>query len=599
MADAGAAATVLRAERLGATLVLVIDAPPVNALGHALRAALWDGLTEAARDPTVTAVVLAAEGRTFPAGADITEFGQPPRAPLLPELCDLIEACPKPVVAALHGTALGGGLELALAARGRVMARGARVGLPEVKLGLLPGAGGTQRLPRLVGAEAALEMMLTGEQVGAEAAQAMGLVDLLAEPDALVETAVALAEVLAERGAKATRDRTEGLGNPQAYEAAVVAARTEAAKSPLGAPSRIVDCVEAALLLPFGQGLAFERTAFTDLVASDAAIALRHGFLAERRAVRGVAIVALRSVIVVGAGTDGADLAWDLACAGLAVTLADADQDRLVPGLQRIAATAEAAVGNGQLTATARDAAWGRLVPALADDPAAGAADAVLLAGAYADQDGVPAIAGSGASVLRLGTGEGLRLHLPAGRRLAEVLAPDGTDPAVAVALARKIGRVPVVTRSAIGLLAPLQTVLGAAAGMLADRHGRAAVEGALARWSLVVDGLPDGGNQPARRDDIARTILAALANLGLWLMADGALRAPSDLDVAAVHGLGWPAHATAPMLWAEGRGMLVLRADLKAMMAIDAGVWQPAPLIDHLIREGLPLSVRDVPNPG
>ncbi len=594
MADAGAAWAVLRAERLGATLVLVIDAPPVNALGHALRQALWDGLALAERDPGVTAVVLAAEGRTFPAGADITEFGLPPRAPLLPDLCDRIEGCVKPVVAALHGTALGGGLELALAARGRVMAQGARVGLPEVTLGLLPGAGGTQRLPRLVGAQAALDLMLDGHQVGADAALAMGLVDLVAEADALVETAVALAEVLAERGAAATRDRTEGMRDPQAYAAAVATARAVAARAATEAPARIVDCVEAALLLPFGQGLAFERAAFGDLVGSEAAIALRHGFLAERRAVKGHAAAAPQMVTVVGAGPAGADLAWDALRAGLVVKLADVDQDHLVPGLQRIAAAAEAAVEAGAIPATARDDAWNRLTPALADDPGAGTAGAVVLTGDFAAMP-PPAIAApraDGAPLIRLGGGADLRLILPLGRRLAEVvIGADDAGVAVTVALARRLGRVPVVSRGATGIAGPLTAVLAAAAGQLAARHGRAAVEAALAVWSLRVPGLPEGGGDRARRADIAQAILAALANLGLQLVGSEAVRHPSDIDVVAVHGMGWPPHVPGPMLWAERRGMLVLRADLQALAALDAGLWQPAPLIDHLIREGFQLS--------
>jgi len=591
MAIAGAAGSVVRPERLGAILVLVIDAPPVNALGHALRQALWDGLTLAEADPTVTAVVLAAEGRTFPAGADITEFGLAPRAPLLPELCDRIEGCLKPVVAALHGTALGGGLELALAARGRVMARGAQVGLPEVKLGLLPGAGGTQRLPRLVGAQAALDMMLDGGQVGAESALAMGLVDLVAEADVLIETAVALAEVLAERPVPATRDRTEGTRDPQAYAAAVAVAREMVGEAATEAPSRIIDCVEAALLLPFVQGLAFERAAFGDLVGSEAAIALRHGFLAERRAVKGFAPVPLRAVTVVGAGPEGADLALAALRAGLVVTLADADQDRLVPGLQRIAAASEAAVEGGQITAAARDDDWSRLIPALADDPGTGTADAVVLTGDFVGAE-MPAIAApkaAGAPVIRLG----VELILPPGRRLAEVLAgADGAGVAATVALARRLGRLPVICQAASGVAGPLSAALAAAAGHLAKRHGRAAVEGALAAWSLSVPGLPEGGNARARRADVAQALLAALANQGLRLVGEEAVRHPSDIDVVAVHGLGWPPHVPGPMLWAERRGMLVLRSDLQALAELDGGVWQPAPLIDHLITEGLQLSV-------
>jgi 3-hydroxyacyl-CoA dehydrogenase len=583
MADAGG---LVRPERLGAVLVLVIDAPPVNALGHGLRQALWDAIATAEADPAAAAVVLAAEGRTFPAGADIAEFGQPPRAPLLSALCDRIEACGKPVVAALHGTALGGGLELALAARGRVMARDAQAGFPEVKLGLLPGAGGTQRAPRLVGARAALDMMLGGQPIGAGAAEAMGLVDLVAEPAALVETAVALAEVLAERPAPPTCDRAEGLADHAGYAAAIAAARDRAAGAATEAPGRIVDCVEAALLLPFRQGLEFERAAFADLVGSDAARALRHIFLAERRAARALGRAAApQRITVAGAGPEGADLAWSALAAGMAVTLADRDQEHLVPGLQRIAAAAEAAGGE----------AWNRLQPALAEDAGSPACEAVVLTGPFATGP-VPAIAApraAGAALVRLGQD----LRLWPGRRLAEVATGEGAKAEGAAgraALARGLGLVPVPVRGAAGLAGPMAAALAAAARHGAARHGRAAVERALALWGQAVPGLPEGEAGSARPAEVQRRLLAALANQGLRLLGDDTARAPADIDLAMVHGLGWPGHVPGPMLWAEGRGMLVLRADLKALTAEDAALWQPAPLIDHLIREGLPLSALD-----
>jgi len=270
---------VVRQVRHGAVLELVIDAPPVNALGHAVRAALAGAIAQAEADGTVKAVVIRAAGRTFPAGADIAEFGQPPRAPLLPDLCNQIEACTKPVIAAIHGTALGGGLELALAAQVRVARADARLGLPEVLLGILPGAGGTQRVPRLIGAEQALRLMLTGRPIAAAEALALGLVDLVVE-DGLEAAALSMAEAVIGTSLLPTCARNEGMRDAPAYQAAVVAARVAQHASRLPAPMRIVECVEAAQLLPFDQGLAFERAAFQDLVASPEAQGLRHAFFA-------------------------------------------------------------------------------------------------------------------------------------------------------------------------------------------------------------------------------------------------------------------------------------------------------------------------------
>ena len=609
MADAAApgARTAVRYERLGATLVLVIDAPPVNALGHRLRQALWDAVAEAEADASVQSVVLAAEGRSFPAGADIGEFGQPPRAPSLPDLCTRIEDCTKPVVAAIHGTALGGGLELALAARARVARSDARMGFPEVNLGILPGAGGTQRAPRLMGAEAALGLMLSGRQVTAADAHAMGLVDLVADPEVLLETAVALAEVMAESPAPRTCDRTDGMRDPRAYGAAIAAAREQAQTAATDAPARIVDCVEAALLLPFAQGLEFERAAFQDLVGTDAAKALRQQFLAERRAAKGAGGVALpvSAVTVVGAGPDGADLVRSLLRAGLNVTLADVDQATLVPGLQRIAAEGEAEVGAGRMTEAARDEVWGRLSPALSDDAGTAPADAVILTGPFARPGiALPAVAGpraAGAPLVtlgRIGAGDAqaVGLNLPPAGRLAEVLVGEATDlstAATVAALARRIGRAPVTARGR-GILTAMAAILATAAGHLAGRRGKTAVADVLAGWRMSVADLPEGPERAGDARGIAAALMAALANQGLRLLGEGLAFRPSDIDLVMVQGLGWPPHLPGPMLWAEGRGMLVLRADLAVLATEGADIWAPALLIDHLIREGLNLSSLD-----
>lgn len=464
----------VRLEREGDVAVLIIDSPPVNALGLAVRQGLVAGLDAAVADPAVRAVVIRADGRTFPAGADISEFGKPPVDPWLPDVCNRIEACPKPVVAALHGTALGGGLELALAAHWRIALASARVGLPEVTLGILPGAGGTQRVPRLVGPGPALEMMISGQPVSAAKALAMGLLDEVVEAD-LPGAALALAQRLIAQGAapRPVRERRDGLRDPVAYEAAIAAARKAQAGARLPGPARIVDCVEAALLLPFDQGMAFERAAFSDLVASPEAGGLRHAFFAERRAARmpeaAVPARRLDHIGVIGGGLMGAGIAYACLTAGYRVSLLDRDREGLVRGLERVAKLQESAVEKGRMTPAQRDEGWARLggtldfaqlaecdlaVEAVFEDfdvkaDVLRALDAVLKPGAvlatntsYLDVNALAAVTSRPADVV------GLHFFSPAHvMKLLEIVAGAQTAPdavATGLALAKRLGKVAV-----------------------------------------------------------------------------------------------------------------------------------------------------------
>ena len=368
----------VRQDIFGTVLVLTLSNPPVNALGLSVRLGLAAGLDRAERDAGITAVVMTGEGRGFSAGADIREFGQPARAPLLPDLCRRIEGFAKPVIAAMHGVALGGGLELGLAARARVGMLGLRLGLPEVNLGLLPGAGGTQRLPRLIGAAAALQIMLGGKPMTAEEALELGLLDaVMDDRDALMAAAM-------EQAAAPPGTRPNGLRDPARYTAAVLAARKDAAKSGVAAQVRIVDCVEAALLLPLDQGLIFERAAFDDLRASPEAAALRYIFLAERRADHppvgydASAATPVSHLGIWGAGAAAVGLAGAALKAGLKVTLCDPSREALVAALEAVGLAQEAAVAAGQLTPAARDDDWARLIPAL-DPMGFSGAEAVIL----------------------------------------------------------------------------------------------------------------------------------------------------------------------------------------------------------------------------
>ncbi len=272
----------IRARVVKGIAMMAMARPPVNALGTPLRRALMDAIERFDADASVAAIVLMAEGPQFSAGADLREIGRPAQAPSLADLCDRIEACDTPVIVALQGAALGGGAELALAAHYRMALPTAVIGLPEVALGLLPGAGGTQRLPRLAGAAIALHMLSSGRPLDADRAQAVGLIDGIVTGE-LASAAFAFATKIAADGTpprRAGTDRAQ-LIDGSAYMAAVTTARAQAGKS--HARARIADCVEAALLLPPVAAMAFERAAWEDCLAHPQSRALRHVFLAERR----------------------------------------------------------------------------------------------------------------------------------------------------------------------------------------------------------------------------------------------------------------------------------------------------------------------------
>lgn len=347
--------------------ILSINNPPVNALGAAVRSALVDGLERALRDPAAQAILVRGEGRTFPAGADIAEFGQPPVDPWLPEVCNRFEASPKPVVAALHGTALGGGFELALAAHYRVANRGARFGLPEVTLGILPGAGGTQRTPRLAGADVALDLMLSGKPMSVLAPEASVFIDEIIDGD-LREGGKQFALKLIENGhgPRPTRDETSKLHDASVYQAAIEARRSKVARGPETAPLDILRCVEAAALLPFEQGLEFERAAFEDCVASSQSKALRHVFFAERRSakfpeLRDGRAREVRTIGVVGGNARGCDIAELCLGAGYEVILLEQDDAVLEDAVRRIEAKLARAQNASHLSGGARQDQIGRL----------------------------------------------------------------------------------------------------------------------------------------------------------------------------------------------------------------------------------------------
>jgi len=264
--------------------VVTLDAEPINTLSAPLRAGLWEAFSRIDANPEIKAAVLIASGRMFSAGVDIREFAKPAKQPSLAQLCDRIESCTKPVVAAFHGLALGGGAELLLASHYRLASPDAKIGLPEVMMGLVPGGGGTQRLPRLIGAQRALQMMISTVAVEASVAHRLQLVDGMVQGD-LASGAIALAQNLIAHGSgpRRTRDNRSHLMDGRVYSAAIAKARASLVDNPLHAPERVLDCVEASGLLPFDAGLAFEADAFERCLAHPQSIALRHVFMAERK----------------------------------------------------------------------------------------------------------------------------------------------------------------------------------------------------------------------------------------------------------------------------------------------------------------------------
>ncbi|MGD9867194.1 MAG: 3-hydroxyacyl-CoA dehydrogenase NAD-binding domain-containing protein [Hyphomicrobiales bacterium] len=342
--------------RHGAVAVIALNNPPVNALGHEVRKKLLAAMERAAKDSSVKAVVLSGRGKTFCGGADIREFGKPRPEPVMTALNNFIEAMEKPVVAAIHGVAAGGGCEVTLACHYRVAAAAARLGLPEVKLGLMPGAGGTQRLPRLVGFAAAADIMLGGEYVEARRARDMGLLDEIVEGD-LEPEAIAFAQRLIASGRPPRRTRDIPLDAGDAQEALAAAGKDIARKARgLVGPQRCLESIGNALTMSFDEALAKERESFQELELSEQSRALRHLFFAEREAHRipGVGkdtgVRPIDSAAIIGCGTMGRGIAMCFANAGMPVTVLETDAVALDKGIAAIRDTYAGSVARGSLS---------------------------------------------------------------------------------------------------------------------------------------------------------------------------------------------------------------------------------------------------------
>lgn len=496
----------VRYEVDGGVAVLTLANPPVNALGAALRAALDGALARAEADEAVRAIVLAAEGKVFVGGADISEFGKPPQPPSLPDVLERLDAGRKPVVAAIGGAALGGGLELAMACHGRIAAPAAKLGLPEIKLGIIPGAGGTQRLPRLIGPDAAFTMMLTGEPVSAETAAKLGIVDAVVLGD-LVPAARIRALELADSGAlPRVRDRADAL-TPEARQAFEAKAEEAVKRDPEATNVHALARAVRAGLDPdaFDAAVAVERAEFRTLVEDPRSKALRYAFFAEREAARVPGLSKdtprrpVETAAVIGAGTMGGGIAMCFANAGIPVTVIETEAGALERGLDRVRGLYAGSAKRGSITEAQRDERIGRITGAIGLENA-GEADIVIEAAfedmavkreifskldgiakegailatntSYLDVDAIAAVTGRPRDVL------GLHFFSPANvMRLVEVVRAGKTAPdvlATALDLAKRLNKLPVTVGVCFGFVG----------NRILERRSRAAerllLEGAL-----------------------------------------------------------------------------------------------------------------------
>lgn len=467
------------AQKRDGVLDIAISNPPVNALGISVRRGLVEAIVQAQSDDTVKSILIRGDDRLFSGGADIGEFGHPMEEPWLPAVVDIIEASAKPVVAAIHGAAMGGGLEIALGCHFRVATASAKLGLPEVKLGLIPGAGGTQRLPRLVGVDTALQMIVFGQPIAGTKAVEIGLVDALVEEATFLEEALAFARAV--KGVRRTSEMPIAGGAEMVDRFLTEQGRKFAH---LDAPKACAEAVRAATQLAFADGLRKEQELFTTLLRGDQSHALRHAFFAERAAAKvdgmpkDIAPWSILSVGVIGAGTMGGGISMNFLSAGIPVTLVETNREALDRGVGVIARNYQASAAKGRLRQEQVDAAMGLLTPTLEFDGLANCdlvieavyenmeikreifarLDRVMKPGAilasntsFLDINEMAAVTRRPKDVL------GLHFFSPANvMRLVEVIRGASTDLdtlATGMDIARKIGKVPVVSGVCYGFI--------------------------------------------------------------------------------------------------------------------------------------------------
>ena len=674
----------------GDVTVVTIDNPPSGILTADIRKYIQDALEVAAKDPSCKAIVIGGTGGAFAMGTGLdVATDDPAEAPDLGALCDQIEACDKPVIAAIAGPALGNGLELALATHARVASPSARLGAPEITIGLVPGAGGTQRLPKVVGGLAALKMLLSGRSVNGTSAAKLGLVDKLTESE-VIETAIQYARDLIESGAPIVRssERRDRLGEGSAFLEAISEHRRLASVSPLDAPLRLIECIEAALLLPYAVGRGLEKSAFEDLVVSDHSRALRHIFAAERRLTASSSIEGrtpsrpLSSIGLIGARGIGSEIAVACLDAGFSVSVAEKNDAALEAGVNRIIKHYDARVAAGKSKEEAVEETLDRLSAVvgfgtLADadviiDPGpyipkaiVSELDAVMKAGAVlATGTEVVDVATIAAATRRPGDVVGLR-HYPGMQknRLVEIIPSNTTAPralSTARALALKLDRLVIESGPGPdGIGQRITEALHAAADLCVEDGARISqVDAALQDWGLplgsfawrdaeglsrarrtqqvadlgaqLVDagrlgrangrgfylynesgrkGVEDPevlamidedrakkGKKPRSINDglVRKRCVAAMAGAGAQLLAEGIAKTPSDIDMVAIHGLGFARRTGGVMFAADLIGLAEVRQLLLDMSQASQRLSPPAAAFQDLIKSGKSFAALD-----
>ncbi len=506
--------------------VIRVNNPPVNALSHGVRSGMADALSIAAED-TSEAVVILCEGRTFIAGADITEFGKPPKPPFLPDLLAQLDNHPKLTIAAIHGTALGGGFETALSCNYRVALASAKVGLPEVKLGLLPGAGGTQRTPRLAGIATAIDLMTSGNPIPADAALQKGLIDHVAG-DNRPEEAIAYAQQLVANQAPKRQASAITLTLNESDRELISKARSNLAKKTRGesAPQRIIDCIEASAELDFDAGLKRERELFMACMEDPQSAALRHMFFAERAAAKidsidtSVEPAKVQRVGIIGAGTMGGGIAMCFAQAGIQVTLIDMSDEAVTAGISKIKTNYDISVKRGRLSEDQVEAIMSQIKPSSHFEDLADAdmvieavfenlavkkevfarldtickADAVLASNtSYQSIDDIAAATSRPESVL------GMHFFSPANvMKLLEVVKGDKSSDrviATAMAVGKRIGKTSVLSGMCYGFIGNrmLRPYAREAALCVMEGASPAQIDAAMEQWGMAMGPLAVG----------------------------------------------------------------------------------------------------------
>lgn len=676
----------VKAERHGDVLVVTLDNPPTAALSSAVRSGLLSHIDMASRDDALVGIVITGANGSFATGAALAEK-VPQNTPSLAEVCDRIEASVKPVAVAISGPALGGGLELALAAHLRVAVPGVRLGAPDITIGVVPNAGGTQRLPKVIGGVAALKLLLSGKAIPGDAAKKLGLVDVLVDGNP-VQAAVDQVRALAESGDTLRRSSTrrDQLGEGAAFLEAVSNYRKAANAGPLDAPARMIECIEAALLLPYDIGRGLEEAAYEDLVNSEHSKSLRYIFGAESRLQAAtkwegrVASRAMTGVTVVGARGLGAEVAVQCLDAGFKVTVAEIDEDALEEGTSRIIGHFDARVAAGTMTEEAVEDVLDRMhalagyhqvssadvvidpMPSLTkarvkELDAAMKAGAILVLGCErVDIGTVAAQTGRATDVIGMRFFPGVRKN-----RCVELAVTDETGPravATARALARKLDRLIVETapgRDAIGTI--IMEALHAAADLCLEDGARVAqIDAALKDWGLPfgsfawrdltgikrvssphgVEGKRGGGIDPVlisvgrlgmstgrgyyayqqrgkpgvpdpevekmiEADRVAKEIrlrrlsdgdirarcVAAMAGAGASLLESGIAKRAEDIDMVAVHGLGFARRTGGVMFAADLMGIGRVRDLVQEMSAETGRIAPPCQLLNEIADNG------------